>query len=190
MDHLEISERLEAFVKAELPAAEAATVSGHLAGCASCRADLEIERRLLAGLEAQAVAVRADFANSVLSSIAKLPEASWQTSPVASARARWAWPLAAAALFALALGLVGAGSESPLAGTVGTLFDLAAHGVLAGAGLLGASWQGLGIAARGIFAADPMLLAGLGLGAGLGLFGLYRFLLRSRWARAAQRRDS
>ena len=189
MDHLEISERLEAFVKAELPTAEAATVSGHLAGCASCRADLEIERRLLASLDGQAIAVRPDFATSVLSSISRLP-APWQASPIAASRSRWAWPLAAAALFALALGLVGAGSESPLAGTVGTLFDLAAHGVLAGAGLIGASWQGLGIAARGIFAADPILLAGLGVGAGLGLFGLYRFLLRPRWARAAQRRDS
>jgi hypothetical protein len=177
MEHLEIAEKLESYAKAELASAEAAEVARHLGGCEICRADLEIERSLLLGFSELRVVARTGFAQEVAAS---LPSPHWgRQKPIS-----WAWPVAAMVTFTLAAVGLGIGSSSALSSLVSTLTDLAATSLLAGAGLLGATWRGFGLAVRSAFAGHPVALLGLAAACGASFFGLYRFLLRPRWARA------
>ena len=177
MDHLEISERLESYAKAELASAEAAEVARHLEGCESCRAELEVERALLSGFADLRISARAGCAQNVID---RLRAPSWGRQKPAA----WAFPAAAMAIFAAAAAWLSIGSSSPLSGLASTLGDLLATSLLAGAGLLGATWRGVGLAVRSAFSGDPLALLGLAAVTGLSLFGVYRFLLRPRWARA------
>jgi hypothetical protein len=180
MDHLEVSQRLESFVKSELEAAENAAVARHLEGCEACRADLEVERGLAEGMALLSIRPRADFAATVM---AALPEPAW-ARPRGTA---WAWPAAALAAFAAAAAWVTANlAGTPLTGIAGTLSGMAKASLIAGAGLLGASWRGVSLTVRGAFAGEPASLALLAATTALALFGVYRFLLRPRWANAAQ----
>lgn len=109
--------------------------------------DLALERRRLQRLhgilQAERVAVRPGFTEAVLAS---LPPAPWQAR-----RRAWAFPAAAmVALAALAWLLVGLEAErfagGPLLGSLAALADFAVAAALSGAGLLAASWRGVGMA--------------------------------------------
>jgi len=105
----------------------------------------ELDELLAAGR----VPVREGFQARVMAS---LPAAGWEAarSPVHSPAA-WRWPAAAlAALLAATAALVGWASPhlapgGSFAGALAALGDLFATSALAGAGLLGASWQGIGM---------------------------------------------
>lgn len=111
--------------------------------------ELRRERASLARLDvlltASRAPVRAGFAHQVVSS---LPVAGWE------ARHPRSWRLAVALLLLLgggAAALVGVGSArlmpgSPFLGAVGAVMDLFTAAALTGAGLLAASWKGLGLA--------------------------------------------
>ncbi len=150
---------LGAELDGELGPAERRALDGHLAGCEACRG----ERRALAALgrllAAGRVAVEADFRERVM---ADLPPAAWE------ARTRRSW-LAAAVLVAILAGgaalLLGTAAEPGLGvlGPLPVLLDLLASSALAGAGLLAASWRGLGMALQEALQASPWSFVVLGV---------------------------
>jgi hypothetical protein len=110
-------------------------------------------------LEAGRVPVREGFHARVMAS---LPSAGWEAArrPARSA-AFWRWPVAVlAALVALTRALVGMSSTQlapggSFLGALAALADLFASSALAGAGLLGASWQGIGLVTSEILGEIP-----------------------------------
>lgn len=101
------------------------------------------------------IAVAPGFRKQVMSA---LPAAGWEARPARS------WRLAAALLLLLggaSAALVGTGSArlapaSPLVGAMGAVADLFATAALTGAGLLSASWKGLGLALGELFSGSPL----------------------------------
>lgn len=103
---------------------------------------------LFEALDADRIPVRDGFTDSVC---AALPEPAWRC------RGGLAWRLPVAALVAFALGaalLLAGQPTGPLGGTGSTLADFAQSTLLAGAGLLGASWRGIGLGLHELFAAS------------------------------------
>lgn len=116
----------------------------HLSACASCRAERAELQALDRLIVEEALPVRASFRQEVL---AALPAAGWEgRSPRA-----WMWPVAAMlALGIAAAALLGASSTrlAPGASFISALAavgDLFLTGLLAGTGLLSASWRGIGL---------------------------------------------
>lgn len=147
MEHETYREWLDLDLAGELGAEEDRRLQAHLEGCADCRAERHTLQALDTFLAAGRVQVREDFADQVMAS---LPVAGWEgRSPKA-----WRWPLAALAALVVAVGAL-LGLSSPelapagsAAGALGAVTDLFVTGALTGAGLLGASWQGIGLVAR------------------------------------------
>jgi|CXWL01.1.fsa_nt_gi predicted anti-sigma-YlaC factor YlaD len=135
---------LEGADRQALAPPERRRLEDHLSGCTACRAERDRLARLDLLIAEEAIPVRASFRNEVLSA---LPAAGWEgRSPRA-----WGWPVAAMlALGVAAAALLGASSTRMAPGAsflaaltaVGELF---LTGMLAGAGLLSASWRGLGL---------------------------------------------
>jgi hypothetical protein len=134
---------------------ERARLEEHLASCAECREERR-ELRAFAGLlRRSAIEVRPDFRQAVMAS---LPTAGWE---VRSASARtWRFPAAVLVLLgALGAGLLLAGPEPSGSGfsillAVGSLCRAA---VLAGAGLLAASWKGIGLVVERVISSPASL---------------------------------
>lgn len=150
-DHAVVRQWLDLDLAGELAETDRTRLEAHLEGCAECRA----ERRSLAALDgllaAGRVPVREGFDAQVQARVkASLPGWEAARSPVHSPAA-WRWPAAAlAALLAATAVLVGWASPQlapggSFAGALAALGDLFATSALAGAGLLGASWQGIGM---------------------------------------------
>ncbi len=165
-----------------LSTAERAQLHRHLLSCARCRREKEELPALFELLASDRVEVRDGFTEKVMSA---LPAAGWE------ARHPRSWIVAAAliaALGGLSAILVGAGAgDLPGSGALVAIAELFRSTVSAGAGLLGASWQGLGMAVGQIVggSATQAIVFGLFVVAVDVLF--LRFLIRS-WSseRAAQ----
>jgi anti-sigma factor RsiW len=114
--------------------------------------------QLLAGGQ---VAVDAGFQARLME---RLPAAGWESRQPQS----WRWAVAMVVLLGAGSAvLVGTGSAQALHGgasfgAMGAIFDLFASSLLAGAGLLAASWKGVGLAMAEMFA-RPAQLAGFGV---------------------------
>jgi hypothetical protein len=139
---------------------ERARLEEHLASCAECRREREELMALESLLQSSALPVRADFRDQVL---AALPSAGWE----ARAPRTWPFPVAVLFLFAAVSAAVlgagsGAGAESSLLATLGAVAELCWSSVLAGAGLLDASWRGFGLVVADLIA-SPMSLAMFGV---------------------------
>lgn len=141
-DHDNLREWLELDLEGRLPERLQPRLAAHLESCPDCQR----ERRELAALtelvRETRLEVRPGFREQV---VAALPAAGWET-----ARPR-AWRLPAAVFVMLALGaalLLGTGSvaegSGSLAGVLAAVAALAEASVMTGAGLLSASWKGLG----------------------------------------------
>lgn len=170
-----------------LAPAERRRLAEHLAGCAACRAERRSLERLDSLLAGERVAVRPDFAGSVM---AALPAAAWE----GRARRAWRLPLAVALLLAVAAGALmalgtGAGAGTGLPGIVAAMADLAASAVLAGSGLLWASWRGLSLALDRLVAGSGAGVALLILVVSLDLL-LASFVLRRRRRPASSTADA
>lgn len=179
-----LREWLDLDVEGELPDRERALLERELA------ADRELarERRELRSLHAllrdSAVPVRPGFELQVMKA---LPPAGWE------ARHPKSWWLAVSLLLLLGGGaavLVGAGSarlapESPFLGAVLAVADLFRAAALAGAGMLAASWKGVGLALGAALGGSTLgLLAFSALVLGLNVL-LFRQIRRTRRKLAA-----
>lgn len=141
-DHETLQEWLSLDQEAALKPAEQAVLADHVAACGDCRRlrdQLVALDRLLA---AERLPVRSDFRRTVMAS---LPPAGWETR----APRAWRLPAAAVVLFgslAAALAVSGSGSGSaPGLAPLLAVAEMLKVAALAGAGLLNASWKGLGM---------------------------------------------
>jgi len=142
VDHETYQRWLDLDLAGELDEAERARLERHVEDCAACRAERSSLGALDELLDAERVPVREGFRAEVMAS---LPAAGWEARQPVS----WRWPLAAcAALLGAAvalLALTGGVPADSFSGALGAVADLFATGALAGAGLLAASWKGIGL---------------------------------------------
>lgn len=139
-DHTLYREWLYLDADGELAAEDRPAWERHLASCPECAEEHRALGALAAILARGRLPVREGFRNQVM---AALPTAGWE----ARAPRAWSFPLAMVVLLAgLATALLGSGTpavsgwEAVMA--VGGMFRA---GLLAGAGLLAASWRGVGM---------------------------------------------
>lgn len=167
-----------------LQPAEKSRLEAHLRVCDECRRERAGAASLARLLDASRVPVRQGFAREVVSA---LPATGWQ------GRHPRSW--AAALVLLVALGAAAAATVAtggglaeglPLAGALGAIAELLRSTALAGAGLLTASWRGVGLALEEALGGSTLNLVVFGvLVLGLDLLFI-RFLLRSsRRAQAA-----
>lgn len=145
--HQDYHELLQQQADGELSRLETQRLDRHLSSCASCRQERRELERLDEMLAAARIPVRRGFSEEV---VAALPSAAWESRHPAS----WAAGVALVLLLgggAFAL-TSGAGLfASPLAEIFLAVVDLFRSSLLAGAGLLDASWRGLGLALGRLF---------------------------------------
>ena len=175
-DHNTYREWLTLDADGMLDGKERALLDDHLVSCADCQREREENLALDALIQRDALPVRADFHESVMSA---LPTAGWE------ARSPRAWRFTAAVIVllgALAAALMIAGSSPSASSGLGTLAAVAGMvqaAVVAGAGLLGASWKGLGMVIDKVIA-SPVSLGAFGfLVLALNLF-LYSLIKRRK----------
>jgi anti-sigma factor RsiW len=185
--HQDYHELLQMQADGELGRMDAQRLDRHLATCAGCRE----ERRELARLDdlliEASIPVRSGFRDEV---IAALPNAAWESRHPAS------WAAGVALVLVLGGGAFaltsGAGvTTSPLAEIFVAVLDLFRSSLLAGAGLLDASWRGLGLALGRLFDGSLLNLVAFGVFV-IGMDALFLRLLlktRRRVRQAASARD-
>jgi predicted anti-sigma-YlaC factor YlaD len=159
-DHTTYREWLNLDADGMLPREERARLDEHLATCPECRRERDELAALDRLFQETRIAVRPDFRESVL---AALPAAGWEAR---SARA-WRFPAAAFVLLAgIAAALLSAGSlagaEPAGLGTLAAVFEMVWATLLAGAGLVKASWKGIGIMAQDVLS-SPLTLGAFGV---------------------------
>jgi predicted anti-sigma-YlaC factor YlaD len=157
-DHSTYREWLNLDVDGALPREHRALLDEHLASCAECRTEREGLLAFEGFLRDNRVAVQPDFRERVLSA---LPTAGWESRSPRT----WAFPAAAFVLLAGIAVLVtgGRGSHSSLLSALAAVAGLFRASAVAGAGLISASWKGLGMA-FGALLASPL---------SLGVFGVF-----------------
>lgn len=155
-DHDTFREWLNLDADGTLTPAERARLDQHLAGCEECRREREELLACERLLQRSAVPVRQGFADAVM---AALPPAGWE----ARSPRTWRFPLAVAAMLMLIAGLLVAGSSVAPSGlaAVSAVAGMFRAATLAGAGLLGASWKGIGIVVEDVIS-SPMSLGAFG----------------------------
>jgi len=130
-------------------------LESHMAVCEECRRERREATRLLDLLGEAVVAVDTGLAGRVMSS---LPEAGWESKSAAS----WRLAVAVFALLGTGAAVLGLGETSadvPVAGAALALASLFRSALLAGGGLLAASWTGLGLALDELFAGSRVAFA-------------------------------
>jgi len=139
-DHSTYREWLNLEVDGVLAREHRAALEEHLASCAECRAERDGLIALGAFLDKNRLAVRPDFRADVLSS---LPSVGWESRSPRT----WAFP---AAVFVLLAGVsvfaMNGGSHSSLLSALAAFTGMLRASAVAGAGLIAASWKGLGLA--------------------------------------------
>jgi anti-sigma factor RsiW len=171
MKHMEntapagIGEWLDLDVDGALPASSREPFERALEAQPELAAERHRLERLHELLVADRIAVAPDFGERVMAS---LPVAPWQRSVGAST---WLLPAALVTLTGIAAALLLGSSwlaGHPVLGLFVVLFDFLQATTLAGAGLLFASWRGIGFGLGEVFAGSP---------AALGVFGVAVLLL-------------
>jgi hypothetical protein len=177
----EILQRIQRQLDGELTLEEESGLAEILAE----RPELTAERRAMAvlydALDADRVAVDPGLEDRILAALPAVPP--WD----APARSRWAFATVAALFLAVTASLfllTGAGSTSPMGGVIAALADFFVTTSLAGAGLLAASWQGLGMALGELLDGPGWIVFGAGV---LALDLLLVQLLRRRRLAASER---
>ncbi len=156
-DHSTYHEWLNLDADGLLAGEERTLLNEHLASCADCRRERQELAALEGLLQSSALAVRPDFKETVMAS---LQPAGWE----ARSPRTWRFPAAVFVLLGgLAAALMVAGSGAEPAGVsallaVGSMFEAA---LLAGAGLLAASWKGVGLVFQRVIS-SPVSLGAFG----------------------------
>ena len=160
-----------------LSPAQAERLTAALERHPAMRSEVRELERLHADLGTR-VDVREGFRESVMRS---LPAASWE--PVG--RQGWGLAVALAAILAVVsatlMTLVGTSPGGPGLGVLAAIGGLIKASVLTGAGLLGASWRGVGLALQQALDASPLTLV---------LFGVAVLTLNLLFLRLLRRRSS
>jgi predicted anti-sigma-YlaC factor YlaD len=155
-DHNTYREWLNLEVDGALPRDHQGELQEHLAACAECRAEKEGLLALEELLHAHRVVVRRKLRQDVLSA---LPSAGWESRSPRT----WAFP---AAVFVLLVGVavfaMGGRSHSPLLSALAAVAGMLRASAVAGAGLIAASWKGLGLVFSQMLS-SPMSLGALGV---------------------------
>lgn len=181
-DHTNYREWLYLEQDGELKAGERSNLHQHLATCSSCREERQELAKLTEMLDRSRVPVGDRFTRDVM---AGLPAAGWET------RSPRTWLAALAVVLLLSVGsalLIGGAGEqimsaAPIAAAT-AVWELLSSSALAGAGLLAASWKGLGIAFGDLLGRSVWNIVALGvLVLCLDLL-LFRLLFRRRTATA------
>ncbi len=183
-EHSTYVEMLHSEHDGELSPSERSMLSQHLASCAECQAEKRELEALLELLATSRVRVREGFREEVLES---LPAAGWE----ARHPRRWIAALVViAVLGTAAAALLGSSAArlqpaASLLTAAAAVFDLFHSSVLAGAGLLGASWRGLGLAFEQLLSGSVWNVVAFGVVV-IGVdYLLIRLLLRHRRQAAA-----
>lgn len=160
LDHTTYREWLNLEADGRLPREERGRLEEHLATCSACRAELD-ELRALDGLLFEArVPVRESFRDDILNA---LPSAGWE----ARAPRTWGFPMALFLLLGMiSAAIIGSGStlgEHSGVGALSAVVGMFQATVLAGSGMLAASWKGFGL----VF--EQMLASPVSLG----MFGVF-----------------
>ena len=141
-DHSTYREWLNLDVDGELPPVQRAQLDDHLAACPECRSERDEMLAFESLLAENRVAVRPGFRDQVLAS---LPAAGWESR----APRTWGFPAAVVVLLAgIAAALLGSarvGSSSSMLSTLAAVGGMLQATLQAGAGLLAASWKGIGL---------------------------------------------
>lgn len=143
-DHTLMEEWLDLEADGCLPADQQRKLDQHVAGCPECQRERQRFAALAGLLAGSRLPVRPDFKARVMAS---LPAAGWEGRHPRS----WALPAAVClllgglAVFVLGEGAAGLSTASSALLAVGGMLRAA---VEAGAGLLNASWKGVGMVAR------------------------------------------
>ena len=201
-EHSEILHQLDLEAEGELSPAESRRLADHLEGCADCRAARRQSVALGELLDGAKVPVAEGFSARVM---AALPEPAWRTagegaaapqaaaSSPASPRRALAWAVGLFAALAVVSTLLltaalGGADGLPGGGLLAAVGQMAVAAVVTGAGLLGASWSGVGLAVGELFTSAPGTLVAFALLL-LFLSGLLFVLLRRpRQAEESSRR--
>ncbi len=180
-NHQQYAELLSLEVDGELTPPERRLLADHLRSCDDCRRERDALAELAGLLTASRIPVADGFRAELME---RLPAAGWQS------RHPMSWAAAVAVLVVLAGGaaaLAGsaAAASAPVAAAVVAVLELFGSSLVAGAGLLNASWRGIGLALGRLFDGSLLNLVALGVVV-LGLDLLFlRLLLRTRRAVAA-----
>jgi len=161
-EHAKYLELLDREVEDELDAGERSQLAEHLAGCAGCRGERQRLQRLHSALGEARIPLREGFRARVMEA---LPAAPWERPAVAAPRRAMAVAVALLAAFAVASAVLlatasGAAAGAPGMGVLAAIGKMATAALVTGAGLLGASWSGIGMAVGELFASAPAVLVG------------------------------
>ena len=153
-------ESLDLDLEGELSPAHRDALETELAASPELRRERDLLTSLHAALAEDRISVRESFRDQVMAS---LPSTAWQAQGVRSwaAAAALTLALAASAVLVLGGGALAGLAEGAAVGTGVALVDFLAKTTLAGAGLLTASWRGVGFALEELIAESGLHLAGL-----------------------------
>jgi len=177
-DHTTFREWLYLEQDGELTAGERSSLKQHLGVCASCREEREELGKLAGLLATSKVGVGDGFSARVVS---KLPPAGWE----ARSPRNWLVAVCIVALLVVSsvllvgLGRAEAASALPVT-ALAAVGELLKTSALAGAGLLTASWKGLGLAMQDILGQSIWNTIALGVLVLCLNILLLRYLLRDR----------
>jgi anti-sigma factor RsiW len=157
-DHSTYREWLNLDADGRLGVSERALLDEHLASCADCRCERQEIESLDGLLRSAALPVRPEFQAAVMSA---LPTAGWE------ARSPRAWRFTAAMIlllggFAAALLVAGSAPATSGFGALAAVAAMLQASMVAGAGLLKASWLGIGLVLDKVIA-SPISLGAFGL---------------------------
>lgn len=142
LDHSTYREWLNLEADGRLSRDERGRLEEHLVTCSACRAELDDLRALDGLLLQERVPVRESFRRDVLDA---LPSAGWE----ARAPRTWGFPMALFLLLGLiSAAVIGSGStlgEHSGVGALSAVMGMFKATVLAGSGMLAASWKGFGL---------------------------------------------
>lgn len=153
-DHNALRELLSLDADGLLPDEDRGRLDEHLSACPECRREHGELRALSTLLERSAIPVRAGFRGDVMSA---LPAAGWEGRAVRA----WRLPVAVFAVLAVAAGvlLAGTGAQTPGLAPLLALAEMFGAAALAGAGLLAASWKGMGLLVEQVLTSPGSLVA-------------------------------
>jgi len=187
MDHDLYREWIDLDADGALDERQQSALSAHLEGCAECRSERASVQRVVARLATDRIEVRSGFTAEVMAALEPAP---WEARTLRAWRMPFALVLTLAGIAAALFG--GAAAELDRGaggfGALAALADLFVTATTAGAGLLAASWQGLGLGVAEWLGESKLNLAAA-LGAVVGVNYLLLRLLRRRPARASAARS-